>query len=410
MNVKKIYDNLTNLPNNTVEEWRDCVAGYGYRYMVSTCSRVYDKKNGALVSQVLTGVPSYFYVNLQHESKGRKLVRVHRVSAMVFTPNDNNHKFVDHEDRNRYNNNTFNFRWVDKRSNTNNRDCTRFVEYLGSNLPLTEAIEKAGLYEDNNTSGVLVSRFHQALDNGWSFEDAVDKYKQDGNFTVDTHKVKITISGVDHLLFDWCKDNGLDYGLSFTRLNYGWAWWNILYNYPPTPAKEDWLEVRLRYDNLHKTETGVGMVFPTKTSLCKWFGLSTTTLYERVKKESVVALEDAIYFNPTPIYTVTYNGELVTNTLSELCKLFGISQSAVNSRVGKDKWSLQKALETPLSRIRRYEIDGIIKPRFEWVKYFLGDDMNTQVFGTMQSKNKLTFEQTLNRYGVDTSNMTILPC
>lgn len=94
-------------------------------YVVTSCGRVF-RKDGKEVSQVLTGEPQYKYVNLRQE-KRHKLIRVHRLIALAFLPVVEGKAFVDHIDRDKFNNNASNLRWATASENQVNRDCTRIL-------------------------------------------------------------------------------------------------------------------------------------------------------------------------------------------------------------------------------------------------------------------------------------------
>ena len=65
-----------------IEEWK-VVEGYS-RYKVSDQAIIWDTEKDLEVAQVLTGIPQYYYVNMQRDDGERKLVRVHRLVAKAF--------------------------------------------------------------------------------------------------------------------------------------------------------------------------------------------------------------------------------------------------------------------------------------------------------------------------------------
>ena len=75
--------------------------------------------------------------NYKNVTIKRKTYKVHRLIAMAFKENPNNYEFVDHIDRNKYNNSASNLRWVDRQINQENsnriekailRDGYRFID------------------------------------------------------------------------------------------------------------------------------------------------------------------------------------------------------------------------------------------------------------------------------------------
>ena len=154
---------------NEVEEWRD-VEGWGGKYKVSKCAKIWNTFTDVEVSQVVTGIPQYKYVNLHLPGQKTKLVRVHRLVAMAFVEGRSDEfDVVDHIDRDKFNNVWTNLRWVDHSGNGKNTVgalfvddlhimdyCERFVDCkqaysyiqpkLRSGLTIEECLERYGEY------------------------------------------------------------------------------------------------------------------------------------------------------------------------------------------------------------------------------------------------------------------------
>lgn len=100
-------------------EWR-AIKGYEDLYMVSNTGLIKSLHWGKekLLKQVIrnNNYP-YYFVGLLKDGK-RKYFAVHRLVAMMFIPNPNNYKQVDHLDGNKLNNNVENLEWVTPKENT----------------------------------------------------------------------------------------------------------------------------------------------------------------------------------------------------------------------------------------------------------------------------------------------------
>lgn len=108
------------------EVWKD-IEGYS-RYKISSLARVWDTKTQKEVTQVLSGKPQYYYVNMNRDDGKRKQVRLHRLVADAFVPNPENKSVVDHIDQDRFNNLPYNLRWTDIHGNSRNTSVNLYYE------------------------------------------------------------------------------------------------------------------------------------------------------------------------------------------------------------------------------------------------------------------------------------------
>ena len=78
------------------------------------------KEESFKMNKILTGtIPSggYRRYNLLNDDGKRKKMRCHRLTALAFLPNPDNHKEVDHMNRNKLDNCVFNLRWISHSEN-----------------------------------------------------------------------------------------------------------------------------------------------------------------------------------------------------------------------------------------------------------------------------------------------------
>ena len=76
------------------------------------------KRNGKILKTRLN--QGYYCIDLHKEGKP-KFFKIHRLIALHFIENPNNHEFVDHIDCDRKNNQIGNLRWVTRTQNNRNR-------------------------------------------------------------------------------------------------------------------------------------------------------------------------------------------------------------------------------------------------------------------------------------------------
>jgi len=100
----------------------------GYEnYLIYEDGRVYNTKyDRFLKPSICNGYLRY------HLSKNGKMTNMfsHRLVGLHYIPNPNNHAQIDHIDRNKQNNNVNNLRWVDLKTQNENRDYTNIGKHL----------------------------------------------------------------------------------------------------------------------------------------------------------------------------------------------------------------------------------------------------------------------------------------
>lgn len=151
------------------EIWKTLIQGGDLysRYKVSSEGIVWDCKNNKELSQVITGIPQYKYVNLcNHEGKW-VLRRVHNIMGWTFlgTPPTKSHS-VDHIDQDKFNNQLSNLRWLDRKGQINNRANT--IHYDG--VPLTDFLSSKGM---NPREGIGNYVYNKIATHKKSFTEAI---------------------------------------------------------------------------------------------------------------------------------------------------------------------------------------------------------------------------------------------
>jgi ribosomal protein L18 len=96
-----------------MEEWKD-IKGFGNFYKISNYGRVKNE-----VSKILrTYLDSNGYIQARFTyDKNKKSASVHRLVALYFLENENNHIEVNHKDGNKKNNNVNNLEWCSRSEN-----------------------------------------------------------------------------------------------------------------------------------------------------------------------------------------------------------------------------------------------------------------------------------------------------
>ena len=147
-----------------MEVWKD-IPGYEGLYQVSSLGRVKSFPRPGTHSQqeqIMKQTPDqkgYLRLWLCKGGKGKN-VKIHRLVAEAFIPNENNLPQVNHKDENKGNNSVDNLEWCDNRYNAIYNDrmqkiarkLSRKVKCLETNVvydSVAEAVRKTGLSHSN---------------------------------------------------------------------------------------------------------------------------------------------------------------------------------------------------------------------------------------------------------------------
>lgn len=358
------------------EEWKE-VIDYP-RYKVSNKGRVWDSKNDREVSQVLTGDPQYYYVNMSLSKGKRKLVRLHRVVARAFCEGwSEDFNIVDHIDRNKFNNHASNLRWTNPAGNQRNL----------ANSVLMGDIHLRDFVKMYDKPSVAYGRLHCYLASGLTEKESLEKY--DILLKYGTNQKRVIWNNQEVYLMDLCTDYKKDYRTVLNNLNQGWDVWNSLFSVKP--------------QHLFSMEI-VGRItsfwFPSREYLLKDTGLCDNRLREMLTSGAIY--EDMIEYDSLDYKRQTILG--VTGTIKELCKHFGKTESMVFTRMDVRGMSLEEALTKEPERVKKVKIDGVSRSPKSWYDYF---GLEYKTVKNYRDTNKPSFEETLIRFGINTSDMKI---
>lgn len=337
------------------EEWKTLTQNNEVydRYKISSYGRVWDTKNNKYVSQVLTGKPQYFYVNLQNEEGKWVLRRVHNCMCWTFkgTPPSSNHT-VDHNDRNKYNNALYNISWEDKKTQSRNKD----------NRVMYEGV----LLED-----YLISKGHKKNTNLYDF-----LYRR------------------------------VSLGSSYTEAIFDWA--DKVHSNPKLPKHSKDVATRCIKVGIIEKLSDVSIFYPNEKSYVEdklevsW----NTYLKNRSNGETI---EDAVKSKELLSWKFWYGG--IFDTRPSHCDRIGVSNQRISALMSKHNISFEEAVKTPVQRVIKHSINGEVKRNSDWAIHF---NIPPRSFNSALSKKrklcKNYFTKTLQHYNVDTSTLEISPC
>ena len=288
-------------------------------YVVTSCGRVFKRSTGVEVSQVLTGEPQYKYVNLRQD-KRHKLIRVHRLVALAFLPTIEGKAFVDHIDRDKMNNNASNLLWATASENQRNRDCNRLLSCGNVAYDLLSRCETSFVFQ--------YKLLHHPV------QDVKTLYALCKSIGSSYNKLaqKLEIYGETHTIGAWCVYLGTSYGALMRNLR------------RKVDSKWVWTE--------GDKHNGV-VVYRRKTKK----ELDKESDQRTAARKLGMTLED--YLNRDTRKVITVKGqEIVYSNVAELCKLYGVSEARVGTRMRRKGMTLEKALQAPVERVGKYLYSG----------------------------------------------------
>lgn len=98
------------------ESWKE-IEGYGGRYQVSDCGRIWNVATQQMMKPQLKKT-GYYSINLMKPNKKIVTERVHRLVALYFCPKSEGCNVVNHIDSNKTNNHADNLEWTTISGNT----------------------------------------------------------------------------------------------------------------------------------------------------------------------------------------------------------------------------------------------------------------------------------------------------
>lgn len=336
------------------KDWKP-VVGYEYRYLVSACGTVWDKKNNKEVSQVLSGPNKkrYKYVNLVGDN-GRKLVVVHRLVALAFIPKTEIGKdFVDHIDRDSENNHYTNLRWVCPKGNMRNTDKNRKTS---SGELVVEVVEQKYGVVQPHLANIYSKMYHHSL----SFEDAMFEYDykletgQEYSEWTSYIEQKYEAFGNKISMQEIVEQYGHDKDIVKGRLQQGWSLEEVM-------SGHKWYDGKHAFLSTHPNCTGKW--WPSKARCMEDSGVGDVT-WERaciIGKDGLVDIVTAKkQTEDLNKKEWTVGNKTYFETFTGLCKVFGKDHSAVSTRMNRQGMSLEQALTEEPIRVKWYRLDGIM--------------------------------------------------
>ena len=367
------------------EQWKP-LEGFS-NYLFSNIGNIKRISDGRIESTTLSGVPQYYYVHLVPDGGKRSLYRLHRLIAMAWIPrpDDPEMNMVDHINRDRLDNRVENLRWICRSGNQKNRDVAYFAIYKGF------WVHVRTFYKDNQQAYSYASQRKHLTDDLEELEQMRLNYEEG-------YKKTVIWEGEEKLLKEICDEHGRDYEIAYHRIRrqastvYGC----VIYDKIP---------------NVYYELNGAGGVkyqFSGKDEIAEYLGVTRSRVDESLPwcNGDIVELKRLISLykpkDPRKLYTI----DGVSKYREDWIRHYETSEVRVSTNMTKYKISFEEAVKLPVERVRKIIFNGeTILVKDMWLKFGL----NPKTCNRKKSHWKTSFKDTLSRFGIDTSEVEIIP-
>lgn len=363
-----------------MEEIWKVVPGFS-RYYASSEGRIWDKITDKEVSQVLSGVPQYYYVNAHNDEGTRRLMRTHRMVAMAFCEGrSEEYDIVDHINRDPHDNRAVNLRWLDHKGNTENREVTIWYD---ESKTLRDFCRETYVEVDNAYTYIVTRRLR-----GFTVEEGIEQYEhflEHGQYSVTAEW-----EGEEVIFATLCREKGVDYGAASGRLSVGWDSWGAMFNCPPISNYKHSVEF--------KSDSGVNIWCKSRSAAMEHFKASYDVIERAI--EGGWSVDELLTYDYLDTIRQTVLG--YTGTITEIAKHFGMTKAMLQTRVSRQGLTLEEAVTMPPQRIKYVLLHGErITLKDLLAKYGVG----SREFQKTKANKKLTVVECLEHYGVDLTNV-----
>ena len=384
------------------EEFRPMVyaGGVSNKYTISNYGRIFNTQTQKFVCPVLTGGTQYFYVNINHDGE-HKLVSVHNILARTFIGNPNNYDIVDHIDQNKYNNSLYNLRWVTKEQNARNSKANVYIEFRGK-VYLQRDFGELLSREIGTPIQNALSYICMKLKDGMTPEQIYTSYYNNVKHGIKDIKYKPYIATVNNGFGDvevdlkeYCKEKNMDFDKLVTLSRNGCS------------PKEVATGLRFATPNTVyccTKDEHVSLCFVTKAAACDYMNITPTTLHKiDINKPYRQEISDILHNDLIRNKPYILDGERCS--FEDILNKTGASPSRATDTVKANGPVLTSNMFV-VKRVSNYIINGVKRSRKDWFELYV---IYPKHLGNVMSKQQLSLEEALQKFGVDTSNLEIIP-
>lgn len=154
-----------------MEMWKD-IPDYEGLYQVSNLGNIKSLIKNKILKPYINKKNGYSYIGL-HKNKKIKVIRIHRLVAIVFMPNPNNFPVINHKNKIRTDNNIDNLEWCSQKYNVTYSLAKKILQYDLNNVFLKEwdsAMEIQRNLKINNSNIIACCRSKRKTAGGFKWK------------------------------------------------------------------------------------------------------------------------------------------------------------------------------------------------------------------------------------------------
>lgn len=366
----------------TTEEWKP-LEGFT-NYLFSNMGNIKRISDGRIEKVTKSGIPQYYYVHLVPDGGKRCLYRLHRLIAQSWIPkpDDPKMKIVDHINRDKFDNRVENLRWVCNSMNQRNTEASYYAIYKGF------WVHVKTFYKGNNPA-YAYAYLHRKLTN--DLEQLEELRAQS------RHQKTVEWEGETHRLIDLCNHFNKDYDKVYIRY-----------------STSDNIYAAMFYESNYRSGydlQGIGGVryqFSSLQEIADYLGVVIARVRDNIELcgNSLVELKYLINQHEPIDTRKTYIIDGVSKRRCEWIAYYETSDTRVKENMTKHKLPFEDAVKLPVQKVRKVLLNGeVTLVKDMWIKYgFVPKAVNTK-----KARWQTTFKQTLERLGIDVTNIEIVP-
>ena len=124
-----------------------------------------------------------------------------------------------------------------------------------------------------------------------------------------------------------------------------------------------------------------------------------------------MTIEEALNYDYDPCERHRFEIDGFHMTREEHCERLCVSYQRIITYMNKHGMSFEEAINVPVQRVIKHNINGVTKRNSDWYKQFnIPSRQANRWLNDSKYRNERTFRDVLNKYNINTRAMEIYPC